>query len=130
MKKLLLFITIITLFIGFSGCKKDSPVVLNAIKRTDLITYKVIMNPNLSVKATCSYWNAQGIQGTWPNFTITNQEWTSFWASGDGVHVGIGIFAPASLPSRIDIQILVNGVVARSGFVDSQHLNCMISIPD
>lgn len=127
MKKLLFLISV--LFIGLSGCKKDTPV-LNSIRKVDQISYKIIMDPNLAVKVTCSYWDAQGTQETWTNFTINNHEWTPFWASGDGVHVGIGIFAPASIPSRIDMQILVNGVVVRSGYVDSQHLNCVLQIPD
>jgi hypothetical protein len=88
------------------------------------------MDQNLAVKVTCSYWDAQGTQETWTNFTVTIHEWTSFYAAGDGVHVGIGIFAPASLSSRIDMRILINGVVVRSGYVAIQHLNCVIQIPD
>lgn len=130
MKKLLLFLSVIILTISFSACKKDSSSTPNTgfhIKKGDMITFKIDCASKTNVDTYILAQSETNIKISSPyTFSPSTQ---GFTATEDDQCVLMEAVCSSSI-QKVTMQILVNNVVIKEGYIGAGNISCVLSIPE
>lgn len=128
MRKLLVFVSMIILFFG-CGKDKSTPnnVTTEGIKKGDNIEYKIINSVSTSVYLDFVYFNATEAEVVQDSYSWKSGTFIVYNTVKNSQKVGFTVRCN-DRESKVDLQVIVNNVVIKSGYVGNGVGYCALNL--